>query len=68
MNGDLILLFWAHATGDITTLDKTRVIVKDVIDTLLMPNIIVILYFEKEMGTHFDVTSKQNSVPDSLCV
>ena len=61
-----VLIQWAHSCGDYSTSDTTRVIAKDVVEMLLMPEILVALNFEREMGLYFEVTSKFHGQPGTL--
>ena len=61
-----VLIQWAHSCGDYSTSELTRVIAKDVVEMLLMPEILVALNFEREMGLYFEVTSKFHGQPGTL--
>ena len=61
-----VLIQWAHSCGDYSTSELTRVIAKDVVEMLLMPEILVALNFEREIGLYFEVTSKFHGQPGTL--
>ena len=53
-----VLVLWAHRVGSRSTHGSARAISKDVVEMLLMPEVLVGLHFEREMGSYFEVTSK----------
>jgi len=65
-DGTPILVKWAHSCGDYATSENTRVISQDVVLMLSMPEILVALNFEREMGLYFEVTSRFHGQPGIL--
>ena len=66
-DGTPALVSWALMSGNKTNLETTRLIANDVVQMLLMPEIMVALNFEREMGLYFEVTSKWHGSPGELC-
>ena len=57
IDNESVLILWAHAVGNHSNSENVKTIAKDVIEMLLMPQIIIALNFEREMGLYFEVTS-----------
>ena len=66
INDKPVLVLWAHMVGDHAVSDNTHQIAKDVVETLVTPEVIVALNFEREMGLYFEVTSKWHGSPGYL--
>ena len=65
-NGIPILIKWAHSCGDYASAEMARIIAKDVVVMLCMPEVLVALNFEREMGLYFEVTSRFHGQPGRL--
>ena len=65
-DGTPVLIKWAHSCGDYSTSENTKVIAKDVVEMLFMPEILVALNFETEMGLYFEITSRFHGQPGIL--
>ena len=61
-----VLIQWAHSCGEHAASENAKVIAKDVVKMSLMPEILVALHFEREMGLYFEVTSKFHGQPGAL--
>ena len=61
-----LLIEWAHSCGDYSTSENTKVIARDVVEMLFMPEILVALNFETEMGLYFEITSRFHGQPGIL--
>ena len=61
-----ILIMRAHSCVDYASAEMVRIISKDVVVMLCMPEILVALNFEREMGLYFEVTSRFHSQPGRL--
>ena len=65
IDGIPVLIRWAHLCGELSS-DNGRVISEDILRMLHMPEIMVALTFERDMGLYFAVTSRWHGSPGSL--
>eukprot|EP00957_Ditylum_brightwellii_P075549 5741915-Ditylum_brightwellii.AAC.1 len=61
-----VLVIWSHTFGTHATTEAARLIAQDVVQMLMLPEIIVGLHFEREIGLYFEVTSKWHETLGSL--
>ena len=65
IDGIPVLIRWAHLCGELSS-DNGRVISEDILRMLHMPEIMVALTFERDIGLYFAVTSRWHGSPGSL--
>ena len=59
------LLVWAHKMMQLHT-GNWRLAAKDVVEMLVMPNTMVGVYFEADLGRYFEVTMQWHAYPGEL--
>ena len=66
IDGEHALIRWAHSCYKFSNTTSGRLISKDVIEMLNMPDILIGLHFERDMGKYFEVTSRWHGQPGCL--
>ena len=61
----LVLIRWSHFGGELSS-DKDRFISEDILRMSHVPEIMVALNFERDVGLCFAVASRWHDVPGSL--